>query len=220
MELTRKLNEISIAEFYELQNILNDEQLSNLEKNVHLLSIFTRIPYDELLNMPADECEEAIVELSKHFNKTSLDASADKFSLNKITILGTTYKIIDKPDNINVAQYIDFENWINLNKNNIAEVLSVFLIPEGHKYNDGYDITELIDILNNNLDIETANKLYNFFLQTLYKSTTRTLKYSKWIIKTMMIVTGMRWKLNKEQRKELDNALDMITQIPTMLAHG
>ena len=44
-----------------------------------------------------------------------------------------------------MAEYIDFQRTI-IKKNyleNLPALLSIFIIPKGHKYNDDYDILEL-----------------------------------------------------------------------------
>ena len=45
--------------------------------------------------------------------------------------------------NVTTAQYVDFINYSKTS--DIVKMLSVFMIPEGHKYNDGYDMLEVFE---------------------------------------------------------------------------
>ena len=43
---------------------------------------------------------------------------------------------------VTVAQFIDYQNYIKETPVKFEKVLSVFIIPEGHTYNDGYDLQQ------------------------------------------------------------------------------
>ena len=65
-----------------------------------------------------------------------------------IKVNGREYYFDGLLGNITTAQYIDFQNY---QKNNDEyKTFSVFIIPKGHKYNDGYDMDQ---VFNDILDI-------------------------------------------------------------------
>lgn len=65
-----------------------------------------------------------------------------------IKVNGREYYFDGLLGNITTAQYIDFQNY---QKNNDEyKSFSVFIIPKGHKYNDGYDMGQ---VFNDILDI-------------------------------------------------------------------
>jgi hypothetical protein len=65
-----------------------------------------------------------------------------------IKVNGREYYFDGLLGNITTAQYIDFQNY---QKNNDEyKAFSVFIIPKGHKYNDGYDMGQ---VFNDILDI-------------------------------------------------------------------
>lgn len=65
-----------------------------------------------------------------------------------IKVNGREYYFDGLLGNITTAQYIDFQNY---QKNNDEyKAFSVFIIPKGHKYNDGYDMDQ---VFNDILDI-------------------------------------------------------------------
>lgn len=57
------------------------------------------------------------------------------------TLNDTVYKSNFDLTVVSVAQFIDYQNYIKNDKtNNYENILSIFVIPEGHSYNDGYDL--------------------------------------------------------------------------------
>lgn len=46
---------------------------------------------------------------------------------------------------IRTSQFNDFTNYAKEDSNNYEKLLSVFIIPEGHNYNDGYNMREVQD---------------------------------------------------------------------------
>ena len=44
---------------------------------------------------------------------------------------------------INTAQYVDFQGLAKGFPGTLPEILAIFLVPEGHAYNDGYDLAEV-----------------------------------------------------------------------------
>ena len=68
--------------------------------------------------------------------------------IKDIKVNGREYYFDGLLGNITTAQYIDFQNY---QKNNDEyKTFSVFIIPKGHKYNDGYDMDQ---VFNDILDI-------------------------------------------------------------------
>lgn len=64
------------------------------------------------------------------------------------------------------AQFVDYQNYSKENPVDISKCLSVFIIPKGHTYNDGYDLKQVQDDIKD-LDMVTINTLA-FFFKKLY----------------------------------------------------
>ena len=64
------------------------------------------------------------------------------------------------------AQFVDYQNYAKENPVDISKCLSVFIIPKGHTYNDGYDLQQVQDDIKD-LDMVTINTLA-FFFKKLY----------------------------------------------------
>lgn len=78
------------------------------------------------------------------------------------------------PQKLTTAQYIDFQTTAAESPNDLAGLISILLIPEGHKYNEGYCAEELRDVIYKNMPIEDAMGLSAFFF-TLWKISIRRL---------------------------------------------
>lgn len=91
----------------------------------------------------------------------------NKIPKNKIVLNGKSYNVLLFPNRMTAAQFIDYR-FILINddsKLKQAKLLSVFIVPEGCKYNDGtYDFDEVSQIVNDYLNIEYALGLSYFFV--------------------------------------------------------
>ena len=65
---------------------------------------------------------------------------------------------------INTAQYIDFQTFSKRFPASLPELLSVFLVPEGKAYNDGYDVADVQERVKE-LPLPVALGLSAFFLE-------------------------------------------------------
>lgn len=94
--------------------------------------------------------------------------------------------------NITTAQYIDYAN--HSKTGDMAKMLSVFIIPKNHKYNDGYDMLQVFNDIND-IPIPVVNSAAFFFSKQFSKFLEIFQRYSIKSIK--------RTKLPKETKKQL-----------------
>lgn len=97
----------------------------------------------------------------------------------KYEIDGKTYIPTLNPTELTTAQYIDFQVRATEAPHDLAGLLSVILIPEGHKYNEGYSSDEVREAIYKNFPIEDAMGLSAFFFALWKKSTRRLLRETK-----------------------------------------
>src|SRR5574344_1593799 len=85
-------------------------------------------------------------------------------------------------------QYIDYMNYVRQEKGNenLSKLVSVFLIPEGCKYNEGYDINEVINLIEDEMKIIDVNAIAFFLPNFLNAYMVYTLKSSLLTMKKMM----------------------------------
>ena len=153
--------DLPLAKYLKTLEIFNDESLSDLDKNIEILAIYADTTVDSILKLRPDVVEEYFAEMS---NSISSYKPSNSKRPKKIKINDQVYTINYNIGKLNMAQYIDFQQII-VKKNyleNLPALLSIFIIPKGHKYNDDYDIIELRNILENNITLDEALSIIFF----------------------------------------------------------
>ena len=138
-------------------------------------AIMQAIYGEEVFSLPLQEYKEKLNRLKKLFSPIPND-----LHVNKVTVNGTTYVFSGVLGDITTAQYIDFMNHAK-NKDEL-KMYSVFFIPKGHKYNDGYDMIQVfkdledfpITILNSasfffNRQLDLFNRIFQRSLVSMMK---------------------------------------------------
>ena len=149
--------DITLRQFNKIQDLLQEiDEYTTL----NLIDVL----YDvDSANMPAMEV------MNKYAH--SLDFLMTTIPTNEK--LKETYTINQREYNSNInitqmttAQFVDYQNYTKENPVDISKCLSVFVIPKGHTYNDGYDLKQVQDDIKD-LDMVTINTLA-FFFKKLY----------------------------------------------------
>lgn len=142
-------------------------------RNLAILSILSDLSTDELLDMKVPK-----------FRAMMDDAIFLRRPLRPAPVL-KSYKLgnmVLRPaadlQKMTTAQYIDFQTLAKASDDRIAELLSCFLLPEGHRYNTDYDIAEVQRAIREFLPINAAHGLLAFFLDKSHRSMLNTLRCS------------------------------------------
>ena len=199
--------ELPLSKYLKTLEIFNDKYMSDLDKNIEILAIYSDTTVDDILKLRPEAVGAYLSEMSDRIS--SYKPSNSKHPKN-IKINDQVYNVNYNIGKLNMAQYIDFQQTI-VNKNyleNLPALLSIFIIPKGHKYNDDYDIIELRNILENNITLDEALSII-FFLKTRSISLIKLkLLYYKLMLKIM------RWTTRDKQTKEMlriaQNQLSML----------
>lgn len=141
---------IDLKTFKELQTVLEIE-----DETERIVAIAELILGDDVTNLPLVEFNEQLKKLE--FLTTEVPESIPP---KRVEIRGKKYDVTSLLGDITTAQYLDFMN--HSKSNDIARMLSAFVVPEGHKYNDGYDMQEVIKDIEF-MPIPVANSLAYFF---------------------------------------------------------
>ena len=152
MNKKNKLNwyNVNLNQFILLQDAFKIED--DTEK---MISVAEIILGNDVTNLPLKEFNEQIKRLEFLKEEIPTSVPPKKFEIN-----GKKYFMDCLLGNITTAQYVDFNN--HSNTGDFAKMLSVFIIPEGHTYNDGYDMLEVINDIGM-LPIPIANSTAFFF---------------------------------------------------------
>ena len=131
-------NDISYRQLLDIREAANVE-----DENERVCAIMEAVFGESVLDLPLKEFTEKCKELSFLQKEIPNDLHVKNIKVN-----GREYYFDGLLGKITTAQYIDFQNY---QKNNDEQkVFSVFIIPKGHKYNDGYDMEQ---VFNDILDI-------------------------------------------------------------------
>ena len=208
--------DLPLAKYLKTLEIFNDESLSDLDKNIEILAIYADTTVDSILKLRPDVVEEYFAQMS---NSISSYKPSNSKRPKKIKINDQVYTINYNIGKLNMAQYIDFQQII-VKKNyleNLPTLLSIFIIPKGHKYNDDYDIIELRNILENNITLDEALSIIFFSKMKSISLIKLKLLYYRSMLKIM------RWTTKDKQTKEMlrmtENQLSMLESNLTNTYH-
>lgn len=182
--IKKSWKDVTIDEYFDLCEKLSDDTLTDYEKIIIKIAFITGKSEDEIWNLSWQDFRNLQVE-SLWMEEFKLK---ENVKFNTIEINGEKYSIDTNLQNFTVAQYIDFQTFFPKRKTNervIGNILACFIIPKGKKYAEDYNIQELVENINSNLDIMTANEIMFFFLKQYLISIRAIANYFNWILKRM-----------------------------------
>ena len=152
--------DINIKTFKKINKIIKDTNLTDVEKEISLISILFNIDEDDLYDMDLHTLKTYSTQIAfiDEFNP-------DYGKCPKIERIGDIEIAIDyNLSKFTVAQYIDFMAEIQSKERDIARLLACILIPKGHKYNTDYDLEAFINQIEINLNIYDAESMLFFYI--------------------------------------------------------
>ena len=152
--------DINIKTFKKINKILKDTNLTDVEKEISLISIIFNIDEDELYDMDLHTLKTYSTQIAfiEEFNP-------DYGKCPKIDKVGDIEISVDyNLSHFTVAQYIDFMANIQSKEADIARLLACILIPKGKKYNTDYDLEGFINQIEIELNIYDAESMLFFYI--------------------------------------------------------
>lgn len=184
---------ISGEKYYEITDVLNSSR-SDLEKEVSLIAIITDLSEEEVYDLPLSDYSAYASKLV-FLNKFTYP----QWKKKDIKLPSFDCKVIDDISTLNVTQYIDFQSFVSSPlRDSYDKLLSIIIIPKGHKYNDNYDITVLQKELREYLGWPEVQSLLDFFIRVSVRSLEHSLKYYN---------RKMKKEKDPEKRKEMETVL-------------
>ena len=167
---------LPLGDYQDILALCKDESLEELDRQVKILSILTKVDEDTLLNLPIQDFKVL----------TSRMGFLEKDLPTKVTRLEKSYKIgkfelvpVTDMRKVITAQYIDFQSFHQAGfEEHFVEILSCLLVPKGKKYNQDYDIIEVQDAIRKDLNVHDAASLYAFFIFSCRESIKDMLTFS------------------------------------------
>ena len=198
MKIKDKWSDITIAEYERIVDIIKGTD-DEIERLTGVISVLSGVDEDEIADMPIAEIARIGQKLdflnSFDFNKNA--------TYKSLVIDGETLVLAVK--DMSVAQYVDFQATWSAESKDLARIISICYVPKGKKYNQDYDIEELIKKIRNNVSIDKANSIGFFLLKKLNGLTNFTVRFlvavSRWrAMKTAQAMTGRKMPMMKRFR--------------------
>jgi hypothetical protein len=199
--MRKNWNEITVGQFKRLLEVSDD----NDERVFEVVSILSDETLDQTLDRPLEDVRKDIEALEFLKTKPRIRRVRDRYDLG-----GTVYILQASPQDITTAQYIDFTNE-KKDVGHISEMLSIFLVPKGHRYGDGYDFRKVQQDIDRYMSYEDANSVSAFFLGLWILLTQDTVKRTRKALKKA-VKEGV---ITKEEAEEVMKQTEQVLRLTT-----
>ena len=188
IKIKKSWDAITWREYEQLEQILSSDIPSDY-KAVHLVALLTGLDVATIENLPIAEFQKFLPALE--FLQIEPETHKHQF---EYTVNGCEYAFRGKLDEITTAQYIDYRAYMQEENKDVVKLMSVFMIPKGHDYNDGYDMEQVQSDIGDMcwLDVRAASfffrlqlAAYTLILRQYLKKTMKEAKATKKQIKQM-----------------------------------
>ena len=156
-------NNLPLGLFLDIDAILQSDA-EEIDKQVRIIALLDGTTPEAVLALPLKEYtnKDADTDILRH--------DCPPVSAPSRVISGDLVLIPTKDfTNITTAQYVDFQTFSKGGNQKLPELIAVLLVPEGHKYNDGYDVAQVVRVVRD-LPLPKALGLNAFFFGQLVQS--------------------------------------------------
>lgn len=190
---------VTVGKYQEIKSIINSGAEPEVV-NTELISCLTDLDVEEVLDMP-------LMRFNNFLQCTGFlyEDMPKRIVATKYVLGGSHFNVMLNIEEMTAAQFIDYQNYIKDIDKNIVQLLSIFLIPKGHKYNDGYDMVEVQKAIRDNLCIIDASAMAAFFLEWYNGLLTATVRCLTKRMKKMM-----KKETNQETIEKMKEAITLL----------
>lgn len=195
-------NSLTIKKYLDIKEVL-EMNTEEIDKQVSLIAILADMDENDVYNLPLPEFQE-LNEKTAFLNELPQTRNYPK---TKYKLGGLELETVLDMRDVTAGQYIDYQTFVKDSDKYLVELLSVFLVPKGKKYNDGYDILEVQNAIRENLSIVEAISMSAFFLMLCESLIKATVQSSIKKLKRMM-----RKEKDKKVKAEYQKAITALEQ--------
>jgi hypothetical protein len=197
MATVKSWDDVTLGLFQRMNEISQRE--NEIERVVGFVALFNGMKEDDVLALPLDKFKAYIAEMGWMNTPPEPSMPREDYEIN-----GKPYKLTMNFHKLTTAQYIDFQSYAK--SEDYSQMLSVFLIPKGKKYGEGYDVFEAQQDMKT-MPVQEVLGLMGFFI-ILYRSWSRALlKYSSRIL---------RKAAKREKNPEMMEAIQKMEELADM----
>lgn len=201
-------NECPIGIYRRLAEVCTDHALGEYERAVAKTAILCGCDEQEIWDLPMDAASEL-------FKKTAWTGEFDfdkDVKFKKLKVGKYVCRVDTDMQRFTVGQYFDFTSYWNADRGeNLENLLTVFLVPEGKKYGQDYDVADLKEEITWNLPMTVAQSVCFFFLKELVSSIKVSLIFLDYQI------DRMERKASPEAKAELKDKRAQLTALLSSL---
>lgn len=203
---------VSISKFKSIQGIVAGylNQPENSRDDVGYIVDMYCLLYDkekdEVLNRPASDIHKLSDAIS--FINTKPKPRID----SSVVVNGEKYNIPIDVRSITTAQYIDYTEVLRNDPENIAFMCAIFCVPDGMKYNEGYNVSDLANDFEDSFSIVDAIGIGFFFTELLRTYVKSTLSYLEKNLKKELKKAGKN-KESKEKSEAMKLSIEALKRV-------
>lgn len=139
IQMKTSWDEITLNEFIQLDQLIHAD-IPDSYKTSNIVALLCNKSLDEIENLPITQFKSLVSKLDFIYTKPAYSDVEKSYSLN-----GHEYKLKAEIPSITTAQYIDYQAYMKEPDKDLTKLISVWLIPAGHEYNDGYDMNTVFE---------------------------------------------------------------------------
>ena len=187
----KSFNQVSIKLYRKLKEVTEDLSKSELVKSVEIVALLNDKTVDEVLHLPIPEFNSLVAETAflDHPKLENPKATAPRF----IKIGDQKFRLELDVYKWSTARFIDFQTFIKEGSRPedkmYCNALACILVPEGKEYGKDYDPLEVARLIEDSLDIITANQVFFYWKR-------------RWLGSLKVIQSYLTWILKKAQKKD------------------
>ena len=141
-------NTLTLGLYLDIDAVLQSDA-EDIDKQVRIIALLDGTTPEAVLALPLKEY--------------SAKAAATDFLRHECPPVSAPSRVISG------AQYVDFQTFSKGGTAKLPELIAVLLVPEGHNYNDGYDVAQVVRVVRD-LPLPVALGLSAFFFGQLVQS--------------------------------------------------
>lgn len=205
--------DVTITEYKKMCQIFDREYDSPLEKELAVCALLKGLNEEDMYAITFAQSRAMLAEIQ--WIKEPLEFNQN-WHAKRITINGKRCKIIQSINALPMSAYLDFNNFWPKAKDNkyMGNVLACFIIPEDAPgYNEGYDVVEFAQELEDTLSIVFWNECAFFLTKSYLTGIRSTLRLSEYRM------LKMKWReKDKNKKKEMEELIQQMRKLRKSLA--
>lgn len=187
MKIKNRWEDLTFNEVFQIQQIISAD-INETYRASNIIAILSGESVDDIESLPIHKFVQLVPMIEFLKEPPKKIPHKDSYIIN-----GRNYELRANVTDISTAQYVDYQAYMKDENPDLCKITSVFLVPEGHKYNDGYNIEEVWSDVGemNYVDVDAIA----FFLR------------KQFALYTLSLADSLEKKMKKQKVKKKDRDL-------------